>query len=95
MPTPKEKEKYTYIKALEKKPLLVPKAGGVSDAQKIVEEFRNSGLEYAEVPTTKEKNAKSLMIGLGRYIRTQQKKGELKDIELGKDSNGRVILMKK
>lgn len=86
------KKEYKFIKPLAKKPSLKPKAKKLTDTKKAVEEFIESGLDYAEVSIPLPKSGtRGLMVGLGRAIG-----GERKDqYEVRLTEDGKVVLIKK
>jgi len=86
------KKEYKFIKPLTQRPILKTKTGKKSMSQKIIEEFLESGVKYAEVSPIAGKEATGLMIGLGRYI----SKHELKDkVEVRRNTREKVVLLKK
>lgn len=86
------KEKYQFIKPLAKKPTLKPKAQVQPNTSKAVQEFIESGLDYAEVSLELSKSGvRGLLIGLNKAIGKDRKE----EYEARSTIDGKIVLIRK
>jgi hypothetical protein len=83
---------FTYIRPLETEPEIKMPKGKISISEKIIQEFANSKLPYAEIGDIEGMETKGILIGLKRYV----KRNKLEDkYQIGRTAEGKIVIKKK